>query len=70
MTKKYLLFAGEYYYPSGGFHDFKGSFDTIRDVLSNVWDYHDWYHIVDSETLEIIKDGSKDDDEIKALMSD
>lgn len=70
MTKKYLLFAGEYYYPSGGFNDFKGSFDTMEDAQSNIQDWHDWYHIVDSESLEIVKDCSKDDDEIKSLMGD
>lgn len=56
MTKRYLLFAGEYYYPSGGFNDYKGSFDSIEEAISNVMSYHDWYHIVDLDTLKIIKD--------------
>lgn len=56
MAKRYLLFAGEYYYPSGGFHDYKGSFETINDARSNVMLHHDWYHIVDLDTLKIIED--------------
>ena len=68
MTEKYLLFAGEFYYPSGGLHDFIGNFKTIEDAKGRIKDYHDWYHIVDLESLEIVDEGSKSDDEIKTLM--
>lgn len=70
MKKRYLLFAGEYYYPSGGFNDYVGSFESISDALSNVMSHHDWYHIVDLESLKIIDEDSESDDEIKRLMDD
>lgn len=57
MTEKYLLFAGEFYYPSGGLHDFIGNFKTIEDAKGWIKDYHDWYHIVDLESLKIVKEG-------------
>lgn len=51
--KKYLLFAGDYYYPAGGFNDFIGSFDSI-DEAKQAYANCDWVHIVDSETEKII----------------
>lgn len=49
--KRYLLFAGSHYYPSGGWDDFKDSFDTIETALSVAVNYElDWYHIVDTTT--------------------
>ncbi len=54
--KRYLLFAGDTYYPSGGWQDFIGSFDTKegadaqgRIELSNG---HNWYHVIDAQTGE------------------
>lgn len=53
--KKYLLFAGEVYYPGGGWIDFKGSFDSVKDCINALSrikkesDY-DWYEIVDRDT--------------------
>lgn len=32
--KRYLLFVYEKYYPSGGMHDFVGSFDSVGECLS------------------------------------
>jgi hypothetical protein len=45
--KRYALFAGDTYYPSGGWYDFRGSFDSFEEALaaSKEQDY-DWYHIV------------------------
>ena len=34
--KQYLLFAGSFYYPSGGIKDFKGDFDSIVDAEKRV----------------------------------
>jgi len=31
--KRYLLFAGDHYYPSGGWRDFQGSFDTGTEAV-------------------------------------
>ena len=49
--KRYLVFAGEIYYPSGGWSDFEGAFDTLKDaVLCARACRCDWWHIVDIET--------------------
>ena len=48
----YLVFAGDWYYPDGGWEDFVGSADTLekaRALLTKC----DWYHIVyDGEIVE------------------
>jgi hypothetical protein len=53
-VKRYLLFSGDTYYPSGGWQDFVDSFDTQEEAdargrieRSNG---HDWYHVVDAQT--------------------
>lgn len=56
--KKYLLFAGDNYYPMGGFDDFRGDFDTIElaeQHLKACFSDVDWAHIVDRDTRVIIK---------------
>jgi len=57
--KRYLLFCGSNYYPNGGMNDCDGSFDTIEEALEALnkkeWS-KDWYHIVDRQTMEIVKD--------------
>ena len=53
MKKRYLLFYGDAYYPSGGWDDFKGYFDTVEEALKEVSKGSfkpDWYQIVDDET--------------------
>ena len=54
--KRYLLFSGYYYYPEGGWEDFRGSFDTIEEAMyfllekkgtgDGYW-YKDWFQVVD-----------------------
>lgn len=52
--KRYLLFAGETYYPSGGWMDFIRSFDSKKDAvilarqLKSEGDI-DWFHIIDTQ---------------------
>ncbi len=55
--KAYLLFAGESYYPSGGIHDYLGSFDSEDKALATaeLCDY-DWWHIVSRESQKILKE--------------
>jgi len=58
--KQYLLFAGDNYYPAGGWDDFIDSFDEPEDavIAGEVKETHygithkkyDWYHIIDSKT--------------------
>lgn len=54
--KRYLLFAGQDQYPTGGWGDFKGDFDTIEDAYQSNKGTIDWWEIVDSETGQVIKD--------------
>lgn len=63
MPLKYALFAGSTYYPSGGWNDWRGSFSTIEEALIAGMDSvvhfgsgFDWWHIVDQEAGEIIRE--------------
>ena len=57
--KRYMLFAGYKHFPSGGFDDFKGSFDTLPlaqtactdGVLEERWN---WWHIIDITTGDCV----------------
>lgn len=61
--KRYLLFAGAHYYPSGGWRDLIGDFDSLKTAISHgtelyqPWEgmaperKYDWYHVIDSETM-------------------
>jgi hypothetical protein len=49
--KRYLLFAGDYYYPCGGMNDFIKSFDTANDAFEHALSLKvDWCHMLDSQT--------------------
>ena len=54
--KRYMLFAGQEFYPSGGWSDFIDSFDSIDEArdCSRSGPF-DWYHIIDSTNLETIE---------------
>lgn len=47
FNKRFWLFAGDFYYPSGGMRDFIGSFDTVAEALSAAVKY-DWHQVFDS----------------------
>lgn len=32
--KRYLLFKGVDYYPSGGWEDFKGDYDSVDEIIN------------------------------------
>lgn len=59
----YLLFAGEKYYPKGGWLDYKGSFETwkeskdffiaLHEKTKANYPYINWGHIVNSKTMRI-----------------
>jgi hypothetical protein len=59
--KRFALFTGSTYYPSGGWEDFKASFDTLVDALAAPRE--DWYHVVDLTTGEIVKAGNNDEEQ-------
>jgi hypothetical protein len=55
--KRYLLFGGERYYPSGGWEDFREDFDRRTDANNAALKLHsDWWQIVDTKTKKIIKE--------------
>lgn len=48
VEKMFLVFAGEDYYPSGGWNDFVGSYPTLHEAKeAAVKQRRDWWHIVD-----------------------
>ena len=59
--KKYLLFAGEDYYPNGGVKDLMTDADTIEELETWFNDNHNqlrsdfWGQIVLHETMEKVK---------------
>ena len=57
--KRFLIFAGDTYYPIGGWKDFRGSADTIDEAADMVYKIDgmvDWFHVVDSQTGRVIFD--------------
>ena len=57
--KKFLLFAGNDYYPKGGARDLIGSFDTLEDAQAahdpNVFEYDGgWANIYSTESESIV----------------
>lgn len=53
--KKFMLFGHDAYYPSGGWGDFKGDFDTVAEARAYIdaQDYkNDDYDLIDTETKE------------------
>lgn len=63
--KQYLLFHGVENDPSGGWHDFKGTYHTVEEAVNAATvlsfklprSYIYWYHIVDLATDTIVKEG-------------
>ncbi len=55
MKKRYLLFSGDEYYPSGGWEDFQGYFESLEDALKA--SKNDWWQVVDDETGRIVRQG-------------
>lgn len=50
MCKRYLVFAGDNYYPQRAWDDFKGSFDTKDEAKEFALSLkEDWYQIIDLE---------------------
>lgn len=48
MTQMYLLFSGEFYYPSGGWDDFKGYIPspTLENIQPLLNKRDQWYHVI------------------------
>ena len=70
--KKYLLFAGETYYPQKGWDDLWGDYDTIEEAESasericaakddNGYSLcYDWWHIIDPVSGDEVSRGDVD----------
>jgi hypothetical protein len=43
---RYMLFAGDSYYPCGGMEDFRGRFDTMAELVVNIG-RADWFNVYD-----------------------
>ena len=53
-VKRYMLFAGDQYYPNGGMRDYQGSYDTVDEARLEVDKRRDeggqrfyWFHVYD-----------------------
>lgn len=58
--KRYLVFAGNDYYPSGGWKDLKGDAHSKDAALLMVANLScDWWQIVDTETRAVIHEGNR-----------
>ncbi len=62
--KRYMAFGGSTYYPSGGWGDFKGSFDALEEAVACAKEYRfdgvgeeDWWQVVDIETQAVVANG-------------
>ena len=57
--KPFYVFCGYNYYPSGGWADFAGSFETLEGANRWLVNYtsRDWYHIVDIRENRIVQTG-------------
>ena len=49
--KRFLVFDYLEYYPSGGWCDFEGSYDTIEEARA----HRGWRQIVDSTTSQVVE---------------
>jgi hypothetical protein len=52
--KRYLLFAGQDYYPQGGWDDFVIDSDSVQSLKVKAVEYmteYTWWHIVDTATM-------------------
>jgi hypothetical protein len=58
--KRYMLFAGDQFYPNTAWADFRGDFDSVEearaivDAAAKTDDYFDWHQIVDAETKQVV----------------
>ena len=57
---RFIAFAGDDYYPQGGWNDFLGGFDSIQDAVEELARMQsvDWWHVVDVSTGKIVKKSS------------
>ncbi len=58
--QRFLVFAGDAYYPSGGWKDFVGSYDSADRALGIAEgiarETFKWAHVFDTETQKILQE--------------
>ncbi len=59
--KRYLVFHGQHYYPSGGWYDFDRTFEKLEEAISYAKSKikgpdGGWCHVVDLDTMETVFD--------------
>lgn len=65
--KRFILFGGEQYYPSGGANDFIGSFGSVEEaymyLAHNSHKEYDWWHVFDTHLDKIIVHKNDEDND-------
>ena len=51
--KRYMLFAGDHYYPSGGMNDYRGDYDTLEMAIRSTGRC-DWWHVYDTKNQDTV----------------
>lgn len=52
--KQFLLFAGNVYYPNGGWGDFVASFDSLQEAKDAAPRDTDWFQVVDTALSQVV----------------
>jgi hypothetical protein len=54
----FLLFAGDIYYPCGGWEDYRGVYGSVELARAAVQEMEvEWWHIVDAAAGRIVEEG-------------
>jgi hypothetical protein len=53
--KQFLLFAGDTYYPGGGWDDFVGDFETVEAARNAAASCRDWWQVIDTATMKEVE---------------
>lgn len=57
----YVIFAGDNYYPLGGWDDFQGSYKELLEAVEAAAGLRlDWWQVVDGETGEVFRAGKRE----------
>jgi hypothetical protein len=67
--RRFLVFSGDKYYPSGGWGDYRDSADTLDEAIQlangrfnlSPGQRCDWAHIVDTTIMEVVSVGRHQD---------
>ncbi len=54
--KRYILFCFSAYYPTGGWNDFVGAYDTVEEALAADRSGTEFYQVVDTTTGQIVRE--------------